>query len=68
MKLAGQELAAARLIGDLLHQDLADTLRHAAVNLTGQRQRIDHGADVIDHEYDFNSIAPVSGSTSTSQT
>ena len=34
---------------DVLHQDLADALRHAADDLSVQQQRIDHGADVVDH-------------------
>ena len=34
---------------DILHQDLSDALRHAAHDLSFQQQRIDHGADVIDH-------------------
>src|SRR5262249_46652118 len=45
-----QELAATRLIGDLFHQDLADTLRYTPVNLAGQHQGIDDGADVVDHK------------------
>ena len=45
-----QQLTGVRLVDDLLHQDLADALRDAAVNLAGQRQRIDHGADVVDDE------------------
>ena len=36
------------LVDDLFHQNLADALRDAAVNLAGQRQGVDDGADVID--------------------
>ena len=34
---------------DVLHQDLADALRDAADDLALQQQRVDHGADVVDH-------------------
>ena len=45
-----QQLAGSRLVDHLLHQDLADALRDAAMDLAGQRQRIDHRADVVDHQ------------------
>ena len=34
---------------DVLHQHLAGALRDAAVDLAVQQQRIEHGADVVDH-------------------
>ena len=34
---------------DVLHQHLARALRDAAVDLAVQQQRIEHGADVVDH-------------------
>ena len=45
-----QQLAGSRFVDHLLHQDLADALRDAAMDLPGERQRIDHRADVVDHE------------------
>src|SRR6185295_10281649 len=41
---SGQELARLRVVHDLLHQGLAQPLGHAAVDLTLERDRIDHGA------------------------
>ena len=34
---------------ECLHQRLADALHHAAVDLAVQQQRIEHGADIVDH-------------------
>ena len=34
---------------DVLHQDLADALRDAADDLALEQQRVEHGADVVDH-------------------
>ncbi len=34
---------------DVFHQDLADALRDAAMDLAVQQQRIEHGADIVDH-------------------
>ena len=34
---------------DVLHQRLAGALRDAAVDLAVQQQRIEHGADIVDH-------------------
>ena len=34
---------------DVLHQDLADALRHAAVDLAVQQHRVEHRADIVDH-------------------
>ena len=45
---AGDELAVAVEV-DVLLQDLADALRDAADDLALEQQRIDHGADVVDH-------------------
>ncbi len=45
---AGQRLALAVEHG-ALHQRLADALNHAAVGLTLDQQRIDQGAEVVDH-------------------
>ena len=44
---AGDRLAA-RVIVDLFHQRLADTLRDAAMQLAGDDHRIDNGAEIID--------------------
>ena len=64
-----QQLAGFRFVDHLLHQDLADALRHAAMDLPGQGQRIDHRADVIDDQIGLQRRpSPVSGSISTSQT
>ncbi len=63
-----QQLTGVLLVDHLFHQNLADTLRDTAVNLPGQCQGIDDGADVVDDEVRSSFTAPVSGSTSTSQT
>ena len=46
---AGDRLAAG-IVADLLHQCLADALRHAAMQLAGDDHRIDYRAEIIDGE------------------
>jgi hypothetical protein len=43
-------LARARLIHDLLHQDLTDTLRDTTMNLARKCEGIDNRPDVVDNE------------------
>src|SRR5215831_10843178 len=45
-----EELPRLPVVDDLLHQRLPRALRDAAVDLTLERQRIDHRADVVDHD------------------
>ena len=45
---AGDDLALG-VEPDVLHQHLPDALGDAAVDLAVQQQRIDHGADIVDH-------------------
>jgi len=45
-----QQLAGIRFVDHLLHQNLTNALRHTTMDLSCQSERIDHGADVIDHE------------------
>ena len=47
-KRAGQELAAAGVVDDLLHQGLADALDDAAMDLALDDHRVDHRAEVVD--------------------
>jgi len=45
---AGDELAGGVEM-DVFHQNLTGALRDAAMDLAMQQQRIEHGADVVDH-------------------
>ena len=57
------------IVDDLLHEGLAHALRHAAMDLSLERQRIDDGAHVVDDRVAERARrTPVSGSISTSQT
>ena len=46
---AGDELTGIGIEMDILHQDLADALRHAAGDLAVDQERVDDGADVVHH-------------------
>src|SRR5262249_7659199 len=46
---AGHDLAAVGIEPDVLHQHLSGALRHAPDDLAVHEQRVDHGADVVDH-------------------
>ncbi len=50
MKAAGQVLPGFPVIDDLLHQRLAQPLRDAAMDLALQAERVDHRADIVDHD------------------
>ena len=45
----GQELAALAVLDHLLHQDLAEALGDAAMDLALEPDRVDHRADIVDH-------------------
>ena len=47
---SGQELARLGIVGDLLHERLADALGEAAVNLPFQEQRIENRSEIVDHD------------------
>ena len=47
---AGQVLPRPTVVDDLLHQRLAQPLRHAAVDLALQSDRVHHRADIVDHD------------------
>ena len=66
MKLPGQELAGPAVVDLLLGERLADALHDAAMDLPAHDQRIEHAAEIIDHEIAIDLTSPVSGSTSTS--
>ncbi len=53
---------------DVFHQHLAGALGHAAMDLAVQQQRIEHGADVVDHAVAHDLDHTGARSISTSQT
>ena len=54
------------VIGDVLHQGLADALHDAAMELALDQQRVDHVADIVHRGVADQRTSPVSGSISTS--
>ena len=50
MKLALSSWPERRIIDGALHQRLADALHRAAMHLAGEQQRIERGAEIIDHD------------------
>ena len=60
-------MRAVAVVGEVLEQRLADALRHRAMRLAVQDERIDREPDIVDAGPADELTAPVSGSISTSQ-
>ena len=50
MKLALSSCPEAGIVDGVFHQRLADALHGAAVHLAGEQQRIERGAEIVDHD------------------